>query len=50
MDEDGIEQAPLDVFDWSEGGRFKYIRELLETNARNMVRLHLVFLDKKDVN
>ena len=47
LDEDGVEPAPLDVYDWSEQGRLQYIRELLETNARNMVRLHLLQVEKK---
>ena len=42
MDQDGIEVPPLDVYDWDEEGRLAYIRELLETNARNMLRLHVM--------
>lgn len=42
IDKEGIEDVPRDIYDWSNDGRLRYVRELLELNARNMVRQHLI--------
>jgi hypothetical protein len=42
IDEYGIESPPRDVNDNTIEGRYRYVRDLLEANARNLIRVNVL--------